>query len=309
MLFFATASANRKQQRSAVAVAALFILGFTSKTLPASADVQEGQICGIYGADFLDESFLGEAAVAGPACALNSDGYIVPASSAGGNPGGNYCFCSHARDDESLGEWVWLCNRPGAGGEVVPFGPAPGKTCPDVMPDMPGGADSDNRPDCDLSLHPTGVDETDPACPYNTCDGSGGGTTAVCGCVDMNAYGFGVDATKWFCLHSTCECGDRIDNILDEDETRKTDPLLKRCRRLRKKCTRCLRCVPRGTRRGRRKRLTRRNRRFCRKAYPGKTTKEVGELCTAQCSSRDAFVEKVAPLCDDDGGTAASPGK
>ena len=151
--------------------------------------VSEGDLCGIHGADFLDDSFGGTNAVAGPGCTLAD--------------GSTNCYCASVKDGDPLGEWEWHCNT--ADETKVDFGPVEGKTCPESIP-VPKEYDSDQQPPCDTALHPTGL-AGDPSCGYDDC-AEGGDNTAVCGCVDLDLYGIPGGGKKWFCLHSTCSSDD-----------------------------------------------------------------------------------------------------
>jgi len=156
--------------------------------LVAASAVSEGDLCGIHGADFLDDSFGGTNAVAGPGCTLAD--------------GSTDCYCASVKDGDPLGEWEWHCNT--ADEAKVEFGPVETKTCPESIP-VPKDYDSD-QPLCDTALHPTGL-AGDPSCGYDDC-AEGGDSSAVCGCVDLDLYGIPGGGKKWYCLHSTCSSDD-----------------------------------------------------------------------------------------------------
>jgi hypothetical protein len=160
--------------------------------LPVVTSIEIGDVvCGVDGADFLDDTFAGLWRVSGsPGCAMGSE---------------TDCYCSPILGDaDPLGPWIWQCNS--ASSEVlVPFGPATGKVCPSEIP-VPLGFNEAKNPECDTTINPTGQLD-DPPCEYSDCD-SGGDFSAVCGCVDLT-FGAGEanpGDLQWFCLHATCTC-------------------------------------------------------------------------------------------------------
>ena len=162
----------------------------TATLVVATSAVSEGDLCGIHGADFLDDTFGGTNAVSGPGCTLAD--------------GSTDCYCASVKDGDPLGEWEWHCNTPDE--TKVEFGPVEGKTCPASIPVPKDYDSSSGQPLCDTALHPTGL-AGDPSCGYDNC-AEGGDSTAVCGCVDLDLYGIPGGGMKWYCLHSTCSSDD-----------------------------------------------------------------------------------------------------
>lgn len=187
------------------------VLGLALLSAHARAAVMPGDVCGINGADFLNDDFGGTNLVSGPGCTLGGSGEF------------SQCFCHPTQDGDPFGEWTWQCNA-GTVGPPVLFGPAAGKECPASIP-VPRDYDF-VRPSCDTSVNPTGQ-AGDPSCPYHNCD-QGGNNSAVCGCVDLGAFGMG-DGQKWFCLHSSCSSADGycgIEEGADEAESAGTGATL-----------------------------------------------------------------------------------
>lgn len=180
----------------------IFNLVLLSTVLGSTLSVETGELCGVNGADFLNDAFLGQWRVSGQeGCSIGNE---------------QKCYCSPILgDSDPLGPWVWQCNEDATGPvqvPPVPFGPNKnaGKICPATIP-VPVGYDPDapenngKNPECSVDS-PTGQ-AGDPPCVYDTCC-EGGDLTAVCGCVDTT-FGAGTvmdGDLQWFCLHSTCDC-------------------------------------------------------------------------------------------------------
>lgn len=190
-----------------------FALATLAITLSAASAVENGDKCGVTSSNFMNFEYRSDFMVAGEAgCTLGDD---------------TGCFCApNLADGESLSEWEWQCN------DVVNFGPAAEKVCPDLVPVAKGlgeleivternrarslqevdkvasvGTESMQQKmgvACDTAIHPTGR-PGDEVCPYSDCD-DGGNHSAVCACVDLAKYGMG-DGMEWVCMHATCSCG------------------------------------------------------------------------------------------------------
>ena len=159
-----------------------------------STPLQQGENCGVNGADFLSPNFLGNVSVAGNGCVSGSD---------------KNCLCAPNFDDEqSLSYFLWQCNG------SVEFGPKNGKVCPERVPIINEiGVDSIYFKEseagvpvpCNTTIHPTGRPD-DEACGYSECE-TGGSYSAICGCVDLgNRSEVEASGMQWVCLHSTCGC-------------------------------------------------------------------------------------------------------
>jgi hypothetical protein len=178
-----------------ILLACIFLIGSTCDGL------QQGDLCGIEGSNFLDDNFTGTITVAGEGC--------VSANNAN-------CLCAPNFDDPaSLSGFTFQCNG------KVSFGPQNGKVCPEKVPVIKRvGVDSiDFTEDlvgavipCNTSIHPMGY-PGDEVCGYSECE-SGGSFSAICGCVDLGTRGdTGMSiGMQWICMHSTCGC-----SFIDEE--------------------------------------------------------------------------------------------
>lgn len=169
-------------------LACLYIFGAIGEAL------LQGDLCGVEGSNFLNESFVGSIAVAGKGCASANN---------------TNCLCAPDFDyPDSSSEFTFQCNG------KVKFGPKNGKVCPTKVPVIRrvgvGSIDFSEAlvgvtVPCDTSIHPTGR-PGDENCGYSECE-SGGSFSAICGCVDLgNRDGNTTGGMQWVCLHSTCRC-------------------------------------------------------------------------------------------------------
>jgi hypothetical protein len=181
-------------------IAFLFIAGVNSAVL------QQGELCGVEGSDFLSDNFTGSVAVAGKGCVSANN---------------TNCLCAPNFDDsESLSGFIWQCNG------KVEFGPKNNKVCPPKVPVIKRvGVDSIDFSEemlgvsvpCNTTINPTGY-PGDESCGYSECE-SGGSFSAICGCVDLgNRSETDQTGMQWICLHSTCGCS------LEEDDSPADSP-------------------------------------------------------------------------------------
>lgn len=112
----------------------LFLVATTAVTAQ-----QVGESCGVPGSEeFFKSDFKGPNLVSGPGCTLGEE---------------KDCYCTVDYGGSTNG-WIWLC------GTTI-FGPAKDKTCPADIPVIEG---SDDHPDCDTAVNPTGASEADAGC-------------------------------------------------------------------------------------------------------------------------------------------------